>query len=125
MSEQPERPFIAVQIPTGAGRATAVGVHAPIGAVSRKDRARAARTALRQEGPSGLVLATELPGTVSLQRWATGSTWDTLETRPASRDGQTRLELPQGPASTPGTYRVVFAPKNVDITSWISEDVLA
>lgn len=122
MDEQPERPFVAVQIPTGAGRATAVGVHAPIGAVSRKDRTRAARTALRREGPE-LVLTTALPGTVKLQRRA-GSEWETLATEPASRTGENRLTLP--PDAAPGTtYRVVFTPKNEDITSWISAEILA
>lgn len=122
MNEQPERPFIAVQIPTGAGRATAVGVHAPIGAVSRKDRNRAGRTALRREGED-LVLETALPGTVSLQRRAPGGTWDTVEAIPSAHTGQTRLELPRG-VDGPATYRVVFTPKNEDINTWISPDVL-
>ncbi len=123
MDEQPERPFVAVQIPTGAGRATAVGVHAPIGAVSRKDRTRAARTALRREDDTTLVLTTALPGTVRLQR-RVGGGWEALEELPASRTGQTRLTLP--PDAEPGTtYRVVFAPRNEDITAWVSADVLA
>ena len=123
MNEQPERPFIAVQIPTGAGRATAVGVHAPIGAVSRKDRTRAGRTALRREGED-LLLETALRGTASLQRREPGGTWDAVETVPAASGGQTRFVLPRG-VDGPATYRVVFTPKNEDINTWISPDVLA
>lgn len=120
MADQRERPLVAVQ---GPGRASAVGVHAPIGAVSRKDRTRAARTVLRRDGPSALVLTTALPGTVKLQRRVPGDAWDTVEKLPTSRNGQTRFALPQD-AGSPATYRVVFAPKNEDITTWVSDDLI-
>ena len=122
MSEQPERPFIAVQIPTGAGRSTAVGVHAPIGAVRRKDREAAARTRLDREGPYEVVLHTELPGAVVLQRREPDGSWEPLGRKQAAKDGRTPIDLPSPlPGAAPARYRVVFAPKNSDITSWVSE----
>ncbi len=122
MSEQPERPFIAVQIPTGAGRSTAVGVHAPIGAVRRKDREAAARTRLDREGPYEVVLHTELPGAVVLQRREPDGSWEPLGRKQAAKDGRTPIDLPSPlPGADPARYRVVFAPKNSDITSWVSE----
>lgn len=121
MSEQPERPFLAVQIPTGAGRSTAVGVHAPIGAVRRKDREAAARTRLDREGPTTVVLNTELPGAVVLQRREPGGGWEPVGRQHAAKDGRTTIDLPTTPGADPRRYRVVFAPKNSDITSWISE----
>lgn len=120
MTDQPERPFTAAQIPFDTGGTPAIGVHAPIGAVSRKERARAAKTALHRDG-AAVVLETALPGMASLQRWAPGGAWESVERRPASRDGHTTFDLP--PSDAPATYRVVFAPKNEDITSWVSEDI--
>lgn len=125
MDDQRERAVKAVSVPmsSGQGMSPSMGVAAPIGAVSRKDRERAAQTALRREGASDLLLVTALPGTVSLQRRDVDGTWETLDRRPASRLGRTRVELPQEAVPTPRTYRVVFSPKNSNITSWISEDV--
>lgn len=125
VNDQPERPVVAVSVPmnSGAGMSPSVGVAAPIGAVSRKDRERATKTALRREGPSSLVLVTELPGSVMLQRRGADGDWETLDRRPASRLGSTPIELPGEATPTPTTFRVVFAPKNTDITSWISEAV--
>ncbi|NCT90407.1 hypothetical protein GXB85_05505 [Cellulomonas sp. APG4] len=123
MSEgQRERATVGVNVPmsSGAGMSASVGVAAPIGAVSRRDKERAARTSLARDG-SALVLRTELPGTVMLQRRSPGATWETLDSRATARQGSTRLELPQ---DTPaGVFRVVFSPKNANITTWISADV--
>ena len=125
MSQRPERPVVAISVPmnTGAGMSPSVGVAAPIGAVSRKDRGRAGATSLEREGTS-LVLHTALQGSVSLQRRVVGGTWETLEVRPSSRDGRTTIALPQDAAAAPPTFRVVFAPKNANINAWISEDVV-
>lgn len=125
MDDQRERAVKAVSVPmsSGQGMSPSMGVAAPIGAVSRKDRERAAQTSLRQEGASDLLLVTALPGTVSLQRRDVDGTWETLDRRPASRLGRTRVELPQAAAPTPQTYRVVFSPKNSNISAWISEDI--
>lgn len=108
---------------SGAGMSPAMGVAAPIGAVSRKDRARAGRTSLRQEDASTLLLLTALPGSVSLQRRGDDGSWETLAKRPASRLGRTRIALPPEATASPQTFRVVFAPRNSNITSWISGDV--
>lgn len=121
MSEQPERPFVAVQMPTGAGRSIAVGVHAPIGAVRRKDREAAARTRLDREGPTTVALHTELPGAVVLQRREADGSWEPVGRKQAAKDGRTPIDLPTPPGAEPARYRVVFAPKNSDITSWVSE----
>ncbi len=120
--DQHERAVTAVNVPmsTGAGMSPSVGVAAPIGAVSGKDRGRAARTALTCDGAT-TVLHTELAGTASLQRLEADGSWVTLDKRPTPKTGDTRFELPTAGAS----YRVVFAPKNSDITSWISEPVEA
>lgn len=123
MSEQPERSFKAMSWPGTGGNAgnAAVGVAAPVGAVSRKDRERAARTALEVEAPSRVVLLSELPGTVALQRRAADGDWETLSTEPTHRTGRTSVELPS--EGSPGTFRVVFSPKNPNIASWVSQTV--
>lgn len=125
MEEQPERAVTAISAPmnSGAGMNASVGVAAPVGAVSRKDRERAGKTSLRREGTTGLLLLTALPGSVILQRRGTDGTWETLDKRPASRRGRTRIELPREAASSPPDFRVVFSPKNANITSWISENI--
>jgi hypothetical protein len=125
MNDQPERPTIAVSVPmnSGAGMSPSVGVAAPIGAVSRKDRERAGRTSLRREGTSNVLLDTALPGRVILQRRGADGTWETVHTQPASHLGSTRIELPHEAAPLPPTFRVVFSPKNTNINSWISEDI--
>jgi hypothetical protein len=99
-----------------------MGVAAPVGAVSRKDRDRAARTALRREGASGLVLLTALRGRVSLQRRRSDGAWETLVGRRASWSGRTRLELPRE-AAQGSTFRVVFSPRNPNIAAWVADDV--
>lgn len=126
MDDRPDRGIQAVSLPmdTGAGMSPGMGVAAPIGAVSRKDRLRAGRTALRREGTSAVLLLTALPGSVSLQRRGGDGTWETVQRRPASRLGRTRLELPREATASPPTYRVVFSPRNPYITSWISGDLL-
>lgn len=40
---------------------------------------------------------------------------------PASRLGSTRLDLPADAAA--GTFRVVFSPRNANLTAWISADL--
>lgn len=119
MNDQPERAVTAVNVPmsTGAGMSPSVGVAAPIGAVSAKDRERAARTALTRDGDA-VVLHTELPGAASLQRLDADGSWDTLDKRPTSKVADTRYELAAG-----ATYRVVFAPKDSDIPAWISPEL--
>jgi hypothetical protein len=125
MDEQPERAVTAISVPmnSGAGMNASVGVAAPVGAVSRKDRERAGKTSLRREGTTGLLLLTALPGSVILQRRGSDGTWETLEKKRASRRGRTRIELPREAASSLPSFRVVFAPKNANITSWISENI--
>ena len=125
MSDAGERGVRAVSVPmnSGSGMGASMGVAAPIGAVSRKDRLRAGKTSLRQEGTSSLVLLTALPGTVSLQRRGLDGTWETLHKRPTSRLGRTRIELPQDASPSPQTFRVVFSPKNSHITAWLSGEV--
>lgn len=124
MSEPSERAFKAVSVPmsTGAGMSPSVGVAAPVGAVSRKDRERSRATSLRQEGAE-LLLRTSLPGAVSLQRRSADGTWETLDRRPASRLGLTRIALPTDQTSPAPTFRVVFAPRNPNLPSWISPEV--
>ena len=100
-----------------------MGVAAPVGAVSRKDRERAGKTALYREGASGVLVDTELPGSVALQRRGADGTWETLDTRRASRLGRTKIELPDAGAPSPRTYRVVFSPKNANIPAWTSENI--
>lgn len=124
MSEdRPDRPFVAVS-PPGASTAVghAMGVAAPIGAVSTKDRERAARTSLEREGV-GVVLRTALPGHVMVQRRGDDGTWETIEKMAASHAGRTPVELPGAAGAT--TFRVVFVPKNTDINAWVSEDLEA
>jgi len=126
MSDHPERPVVAVMPPQNSGGSVTMGVAAPIGAVSRKDRQRAAKTTLHREGASSLVLTTELPGTVLLEERGSDGAWVTVDRRPTARGGLTRLELPRTPAEAgraARTLRVVFAPKNADITAWVSEDM--
>ncbi len=125
MSEGADRASRAVSVPmdSGAGMSASMGVAAPIGAVSRRNRERAARTSLRREGPAGVLLLTALQGTVTLQRRAPDGTWESVTRRRASRLGRTRLELPRGAAQSPETFRVVFSPRNSHITSWVSEDL--
>jgi hypothetical protein len=128
MSDTPERPVIAVMPPQNTGGSVSMGVSAPIGAVSRKDRERAAKTALLRDDPTTLLLTAELPGRILLERRGEDGAWETVEKYPASRSGRTRIAIPQAPeGAAPGsrTFRVVFAPKNVDITSWVSEDIEA
>lgn len=128
MDEHRERASAAISAPldSGAGMSGSMGVAAPLGTVSRKDQARADRTALSLDGET-LVLRTELPGTVTLQVRGADGTWDTLERRPASRLGRTRLDLPpRSPdaAEHPSReLRVVFAPRNGHIAPWISPPV--
>ena len=119
MNERDES-VVAMSGPMGTGGAAnaAVGIHAPIGAVSAKDRERAARTALTRDGDA-VVLHTELTGAASLQRLDADGTWDTLEKRPTSKVADTRFELPDAAA----TYRVVFSPKNSDIPAWVSAEL--
>lgn len=121
VNDQPDRPFVAMQMPIGAGQSTAVGVHAPVGAVRRKDREAAARTRLDREGPGTVVLHTELPGAVVLQRREPDGGWEPIGRRQAAKDGRTAIDLPTTPGAPPARYRVVFAPKNSDIASWVSE----
>lgn len=125
MDDHGERAVSAVNVPmsTGEGMSPSMGVAAPIGAVSRKDRERAGRTSLRRDGTSRLTLLTSLPGTVSLQRRDVDGSWETLDRRPASRLGRTRVELPGAATAARQTYRVVFSPKNSNITAWISEEI--
>ena len=126
MTEGGERAVTAVSVPMssgGTGMSPSMGVAAPIGAVSRKDRQRAGRTSLHREGTS-LLLRTALPGRVSLQRRADDGSWETVVRRPASRLGRTRLELPGDATASAGTFRVVFAPRNPNLTAWISPDVV-
>lgn len=121
MSQQPERPVIAVDLPTGVGGSISMGVHAPIGAVRRKDREAAARTRLDREGPTQVVLHTELPGTVVLQRREADGSWEPVGRQQAAQGGRTPIDLPTVAGADPARYRVVFAPKNSDIASWVSE----
>ncbi len=125
MGDRAGRADVAVDVSmsSGAGMDPSVGVAAPIGAVSRKDLRRAGRTSVRQEGASGLVLAAALPGSVRVQRRRPDGAWETLETRRASRLGRTRMDLP-GAAHPPRPVRVVFSPKNDNIPSWISPEIL-
>lgn len=125
MDDHGERAVSAVNVPmsTGAGMSPSMGVAAPIGAVSRKDRERAGRTSLRRDGTSLLTLLTSLPGTVSLQRRDADGSWETLDRRPASRLGRTPIELPPEAASPPRTVRVVFSPRNSNIAAWVSEEI--
>lgn len=113
--------MVAVDMPTTTGGSVAVGVHAPVGAVRRKDREAAARTRLDREGPSTVVLHTELPGAVVLQRREPDGSWEPVGRQQAAKDGRTPIDLPTTPGAEPARYRVVFAPKNSDITSWVSE----
>ena len=121
MDGQPERTFKALNPSIGTGTHS-MATAAPVGAVRRRDRERAGKTALHREGPSTLVLDTALPGSVALQRWTDG-TWETLETWPSSRPGRTRIDLPDDAAPSPMTFRVVFSPKNANIPAWTSEDI--
>lgn len=114
---------VSVPMDSGAGMSASMGVTAPVGAVSRKDLERAGRTSLRREGRFDLVLSTALPGSASLQRRGVDGTWETISVRSTSRFRRARIDLPQQRASAPRTFRVVFSPKNPNITSWISEDV--
>ncbi|MDT0164894.1 hypothetical protein Q9R32_04930 [Actinotalea sp. AC32] len=125
MDGRHERATVAVSVPmsTGPGVSPGMGVAAPIGAVSRKDRERARATALRREGPSHLLLLSALPGSVLLQRRGTDGSWTTISKRTASRSGRTRIELPHAGDAAPSAVRVVFSPKNANITSWISQTV--
>ena len=124
MNDRQDEASRAVSVPmnSGVGMSASMGVAAPLGAVSRKDRERAGKTSLQREG-SSLVLLTALPGSVILQRREADGTWETLDKRPASRLGRTPIGLPQEAATSPQTFRVVFSPKNANITSWISENV--
>ena len=122
MSNQPERTIKAANVPMGMG-SPSMAVAAPIGAVSRKDRERAGKTALYREGPSTYVLVTELPGSVMLQRRGVDGTWETVDARSASHLGRTDIELPQAEAAAPPTYRVVFSPKNPNLNPWVSENL--
>jgi hypothetical protein len=121
MDDRPDRGVAAVQPPIDSGgMGASFGVAAPIGAVSRRSRRLAGRTSLRLEGSSCLLL-TALPGTVSLQRRRVDGSWETLRSRRASRLGRTRLELPPAAGASPQPLRVVFSPRNPNLTSWISE----
>lgn len=122
MDDQPERAIKAATTPMGMGTPF-MAVAAPVGAVGRRDRERAGRTSLQREGPASLLLRTALPGSAILQRRGVDGTWETLDTRSASRLRRTRIELPQGAASSPTTFRVVFSPRNTNITSWVSDNI--
>ena len=122
MSNQPEPTFKAASAPMGFGPPS-MAVAAPIGAVGRKDRERASKTALHREGPSTFLLVTELPGSLMLQRRGADGTWETIDARTASNLGRTHIELPHDAASPPPTYRVVFSPKNPNLNPWVSDDV--
>ena len=123
MNDQPERATKAMLLPMDAGPGMgSMGVAAPVGAVSRKDRERAGKTALYREGASSVLLDTELPGSVALQRRGADGTWETLETRRSSRLGRTRIELPDDAASS-SVFRVKFSPKNAHLPSWTSENI--
>nr|WP_297428916.1 hypothetical protein [uncultured Actinotalea sp.] len=89
--------------------------------MSRRNRERAARTALEIEAPSRAVLLSELPGTVALQRRAADGDWETLSTEQTDRTGRTPIELPS--QGSPRAFRVVFSPRNPNITSWVSQIV--
>lgn len=121
MTDRPQSATKAVSVAmnSGAGISAAMGVAAPVGAVSRKDRQRASRTALLREG-STLVLHTSLRGTVTLQRRASDGDWETVSKRSASLLGRTRVELPD-----PARFRVVFAPRNGNLGIWVSEELQA
>ena len=123
MDDQAERAIQNVVAPLSSSTRPSVLVAAPIGAVSRKDRERAAKTSLRRKDASNLLLRTELPGSASLQRRGADGTWETLDVHPVPREGDLRIELPQDAAPPSPTFRVVFSPKNTNITSWISQDV--
>lgn len=124
MSDQPERTFKAMSQPMGTGPGmSSVGVSAPVGAVSRKTRERARRTALSQEGPTTFVLHTELRGTVHVQVREDDGAWQTVSERRTAFLGRTRLELPAPTMDSPQTFRVVFSPKNANVSSWVSEDI--
>ena len=121
MNDTPERATIGILPPMGQGTVS-MGVAAPVGSVSRKDRERAGKTALYREG-STILLDTELPGSVTLQRRDADGTWQMLDKQPVSHSGCTTIELPDDAASPPSTFRLVFAPRNPNITSWISENI--
>ena len=121
-TDRPDRPFVSGSAPLG-NVSPSMGIAAPIGAVSRKDRARAARTAMRRDGAT-IVLRTALPGKVSLQRKAHDGDWETVVARPASRLRGTRVEFPRD-AEPDAVFRVVFAPRNTNLTAWVSEPVEA
>lgn len=120
MTDQQDRAFVALQPLMDGSRATAVGVHAPIGAVSPDDRERYAATNLTRDGAT-LTLQTALPGTVMLQRRTPEGAWESITLQPPGRGGQTVLVLPPDAA----TYRVVFVPKNEDLNTWVSAELLA
>ena len=125
MSQQPERPFVALNpLNDSAPGGGTMALAAPVGAVSRRDRTRAARTALIREDETRLVLVTDLPGTVSLQRREALDGWVTVARMPASRGGRTTVPLSADEGTT-WAYRVVFAPRNANITSWVSEEIRA
>ncbi|WP_250445529.1 hypothetical protein [Actinotalea sp. C106] len=124
MDDREDRAVTAASVPmSSGGMSPSMGVAAPVGAVSRKDRQRAARTSLSRDGASTVLLRTALAGVVSLQRRDGDGTWQTLDRRRASRLRRTRIALPQKETGTPQTFRVVFSPKNPNIASWISADV--
>lgn len=125
MTHRPERAHTVTTLPadSGTGGAPSVGVAAPIGAVSRKDRERAGKTSLQQEGTGSLVLHTALPGNVRVQRRNADGTWETIDSRRASRWGRTRIDLPPEADAPPQTFRVVFSPKNSNIAAWVSGNI--
>ena len=127
MSDRPERAFTAVSVPmnSGPGMSAAVGVSAPVGAVSRRTRERARRTALSQEGPTTFVLHTELRGTVNVQVRGDDGDWHTITERRAAFFGRTRLELPSPTVGSSRKLRVVFSPRNANVTAWVSDDIQA
>lgn len=120
MSEAQDRPVVAGSAPMGFGTPSA-SMAAPVGAVRRRDRERATRTRLDRHGPAGVLLHTELPGTVVLQRRESDGSWETVARQRAAGDGRTSIDLPTAADANPRRYRVVFAPKNTDIASWVSE----
>lgn len=123
MNETPERPLAAASVPMDTGGNPSFAVAAPVGGgVSRKDRLRAGRTALRRDGTT-LALVTALPGGVLLQRRGADGAWETVTRRRASRLRACRLELPAAGTAQAASYRVVFAPRNENIPSWVSAEI--
>ena len=59
---------------------------------------------------------------VQVEDLALGDGDASLRAEPA-RLGRPRLELPQEAGSPSSTFRVVFSPRNTNITAWVSGDI--